>query len=111
MRERERGTKKKEKRERKQKEKKRESERIGGFFLDDPNKVLLENAEQNFLRVLGAVGPHEFQGKFDGPMSFGALFLRGDLYGRMPVSVATPAEPRGEEKKSILCKFWAVKNF
>ena len=26
------------------------------------------------------------------------------------VSVATPAEPRGE-KKLFLCKFWAVKNF
>ena len=28
------------------------------------------------------------------------------------VSVATPAEPRGEKKTFFfLCKFWAVKNF
>ena len=27
------------------------------------------------------------------------------------VSVATPAEPRGEQKYFFLCKFWAVKNF
>ena len=28
------------------------------------------------------------------------------------VSVATPAEPRGENKKNLfLCKFWAVKTF
>ena len=27
------------------------------------------------------------------------------------VSVAPPAEPRGEKKNFFLCKFWAVKNF
>ena len=27
------------------------------------------------------------------------------------ISVATPAEPRGEKHFFVLCKFWAVKNF
>ena len=34
------------------------------------------------------------------------LFYRVDFLG-----VATPAEPRGEQKNFILRKFWAVKNF
>ena len=36
--------------------------------------------------------------------------LRYEVIDQGLVSVATPAEPRGE-KIFILCKFWAVKNF
>ena len=41
------------------------------------------------------------------------IFVEDNLLGNFPnknVSVATPAEPRGE-KNFFLCKFWAVKNF
>ena len=51
-------------------------------------------------RCFGACGPKACTGARDERV---ALVQK--------LSVATPAEPRGEKKLFLLCEFWAVKNF
>ena len=46
-----------------------------------------------------------------GPVNIANHDLQIGVLKDQEISVATPAEPRGEKKLFLLCKFWAVKNF